>query len=375
MPTQSSDIYVPGGPAIEFSNPGQKWKIDKGVDVGSSGPAVLSLHMNNTLVNKGSIYSFNAYGAQFYKDNAKLVNKETGDIKGETFGVLFTPDDVTDTKGAAINDGEIFGGVGGIYNTAMGDFEVDNQGEIYGFTYGIFSQGALPGSTSGPIIKNGGSIKSDIYGVWVGAPDPSLRSKIVNQKDGVIKGGKIDEGGAAVFNTGKMTLVNKGMIKGDVNSPTVDKATITNTGKIKGDVYLGQGDDTLDNTDGEVTKKIFGFDGNDKLTAGDAKDKFVFMGPINGTSNIDRVKNFESGKDKFFLAEGAFGDLTAGPLAKSAFRKGTEAEDADDRIIYDQDSGKLYLDDGVGGSAPIQFAKVDPGQKLKYSDFTVELFV
>ncbi|WP_421726002.1 hypothetical protein [Bauldia sp.] len=60
-------------------------------------------------------------------------------------------------------------------------------------------------------------------------------------------------------------------------------------------------------------------------------------------------------------------------MAKSAFRKGTEAEDVDDRIIYDQDSGKLYLDDGVGGSGPIQFAKVDPGRTLKYSDFTVDL--
>ncbi|WP_421726005.1 hypothetical protein [Bauldia sp.] len=85
------------------------------------------------------------------------------------------------------------------------------------------------------------------------------------------------------------------------------------------------------------------------------------------------MKKFESGKDTFVLEQGAFAVLPLGPLAKSAFRKGTEAKDGDDWIIYDQDSGELYFDgDGIGGNGAIQFAKVDPGQKLKHSDFTVE---
>ncbi|WP_421726404.1 hypothetical protein [Bauldia sp.] len=376
MPKQSSDIFNPGGFTIEFSKSGQKWTIEKGVDVGSTGSAIFSAFTGSTLVNKGYIYSYGGSGALFTKNNATLINKETGLIDGGQYGVFFVPDSPAGVKGSVENHGMILGLQAGIFSPLMGDLTVKNHGEIYGFLYGVYSAGSESGATSGPVIKNYNSIKSDSYGVLVATPNLSLRTKVVNQKDGVIKGSTIDQGGAAVFNPiGDMNLINKGKIVGDVWVTNSDESTVANTGKIKGDVHLGFGDDELDNTDGEVTKKIFGFDGNDKLTAGDAKDKFVFIGPINGTTNIDRVKNFESGKDKFFLAEGAFGDLTAGPLAKSAFRKGTEAKDADDRIIYDKDTGKLYLEDGVGGSAPIQFAKVDPGQTLKYSDFTVEVFV
>ncbi|WP_421726001.1 hypothetical protein [Bauldia sp.] len=395
MPTQSTDIYVPGAPAIQFSQSGQKWKIDKNVDVGSSVPAIVSEYTNNTVSNKGTIYSYANAGVYFTKDNATLINKETGYINGGMSGVYFESASITDLKGFVFNYGQIFGHDAGVANLGMSDFVVENRGEIYGHQNGIYSEAANAGSTAGPVIKNAGAITSDNYGVFVDAP--GLRSKIVNQKDGVIKGGMFGEPGAAVFNEGgKMTLVNKGKIKGDIDSENVDKDTVTNTGKIKGDidlggandtidntggmikgdVRLGKGDDTFDNRDGKVTGRIFGESGKDTLIAGDARDTFVFFGVIDGTTNIDRIKKFESGKDTFILEQTAFNTLGSGPLAKSAFRKGTEAKDGDDRIIYDQDTGKLYLDsNGNAGGGQVQFAKVDPGQTLKYSDFTVELFV
>ncbi|WP_421726405.1 hypothetical protein [Bauldia sp.] len=371
MPKQSSDIFVPGGTAIEFSKSGQKWTIEKGVEVGAVGTTIFSEFADSTLVNKGYIYSYAVYGAWFTGNNTTLVNKETGLINGSQFGVLISPNLATDIEGSVENYGKIFGGSAGIHNTAMPDFTVDNHGEINGYAYGVHSLALNVGSTPGQVIKNFDSIKSDIYGIYVTSL-ASLRSKVVNQKDGVIEGGKIVDGGAAVFNgSGGLNLINKGKIKGDIWSPSSADNTVTNTGKIEGGVRLGSGDDELDNIDGRVTGYIWGADGKDKLIAGDKKEKFVF----DDLTDFDRVKNFESGKDKFFLDQAAFGTIGLGPLAKSAFRKGTEAEDADDRVIYHKDSGKLYVDDdGVDGNGPVQFAKVDPGQKLKYSDFTVEVF-
>ncbi|WP_421726403.1 hypothetical protein [Bauldia sp.] len=375
MPKQSSDIFNPVGPAIPFSKSGQKWKIDKDVNVGSAGSAIFSAFTDSTLVNKGHVYSYNLYGAFFTKNNATLINKETGLINGP-FGVVFDPDVLTDVKGSVENHGNIVGYLAGIYNSELGDFTVKNYGDIYGYEDGIYSNASNAGSTAGPVIKNFNSITSDEHGVSVGANDPSLRSKVVNQKDGVIEGGKIEEGGAAVYNpTGKIILINKGTIKGDVDVRNTENDTITNTGKINGTVILGAGNDKLDNRDGKVTGYIFGLEGKDKLIAGDAKEKFVFLGVLDGTTNVDRVKKFESGKDKFLLDKGSFPDLDTGPLAKAAFRKDIAAQDADDRIVYDETTGGLYYDDdGFGGDPQVLFARLDAGQKLKYSDFRVEFF-
>jgi serralysin len=56
----------------------------------------------------------------------------------------------------------------------------------------------------------------------------------------------------------------------------------------------------------------------------------------------------------------------------SAFVTGTEALDANDRIIYDSDSGALLYDsDGSGGVAPVQFAELATGLALTNLDFFV----
>ncbi|WP_421725174.1 hypothetical protein [Bauldia sp.] len=374
MPKQTSDIFMPGDYAIAFSKSGQKWKIDKEVDVGANGPTVVSEFTDSTLVNKGYIYSYSAYGVWFTRDNGTLINKETGHINGGTFGVYFDPVLSTDVNGSVENHGKIFGNVAGIYSPEQGDFATENHGEIYGYTYGIYSVGFFVGSTKGPVIKNYDSIKSDQFGIYLVAIDENLRSKVVNQKDGVIEGGTLEDGYAAVFNAnGDMTLINKGKIKGGVSGTTGEEFTLTNTGKIKGDVRLGFEDDKLDNRDGNITGYIWGHFGRDKLIAGDKKEKFVF----DDLTDFDRVKNFESGKDTFILDQNAFLALAPGPLEKSAFRRGTEAEDGDDRIIYDETTGNVYYDiDGDGGGfAPVRFAKVDAGQKLKYSDFIIDNFV
>jgi Ca2+-binding RTX toxin-like protein len=57
-------------------------------------------------------------------------------------------------------------------------------------------------------------------------------------------------------------------------------------------------------------------------------------------------------------------------LSAAAFRLGAAAADADDRIIYDSATGRIYYDaDGSGGGAKVLFAQVAAGTTLTNTDF------
>jgi Ca2+-binding RTX toxin-like protein len=57
-------------------------------------------------------------------------------------------------------------------------------------------------------------------------------------------------------------------------------------------------------------------------------------------------------------------------LAEGAFQLGTAAADADDRIIYDSATGKLFYDaDGNAAGAQVLFAQVTAGTALTDVDF------
>jgi serralysin len=59
-------------------------------------------------------------------------------------------------------------------------------------------------------------------------------------------------------------------------------------------------------------------------------------------------------------------------LSSGAFANGTAAQDADDRIIYNQATGELWFDaDGNGAGAAVQFALLAAGTTLTASDIVV----
>ncbi len=112
----------------------------------------------------------------------------------------------------------------------------------------------------------------------------------------------------------------------------------------------------------------------DVLTGGAGEDTFRFSTAL-GDGNVDRITDFRVADDTIlldnlvFAALGEDGPLAAGALYRSA--SGT-AHDADDRILYDTDSGVLSYDaDGTGDDAAIRFARLSPDLALSASDFTI----
>ncbi|MBB4038649.1 hypothetical protein GGR34_000278 [Microvirga flocculans] len=123
--------------------------------------------------------------------------------------------------------------------------------------------------------------------------------------------------------------------------------------------------------------RISGGLGNDALAGGSGKDIFVFDTKPNKSANVDKVLDFKSKDDSFFLDDKVFTKLGKGSskgvkLASKMFVEGTKAKDADDRIVYDRKTGSLYYDaDGTGKSAQVKIATLANKEKLFYHDFFV----
>jgi Ca2+-binding RTX toxin-like protein len=156
---------------------------------------------------------------------------------------------------------------------------------------------------------------------------------------------KFDEGGSK-----KDYYINAGM--GD------DKVT-----GGKGDDFLvgGAGNDTLS-----------GGSGDDSLLGGGGSDTFLFAsGP--GKGGLDAIQDFSVADDLILLDSAVFAGLAAGPLAAEAFTLSSAAREADDRIIYNPDTGNLCFDaDGCGPDGSVIFANLaNRPADLSAADFAI----
>jgi len=114
--------------------------------------------------------------------------------------------------------------------------------------------------------------------------------------------------------------------------------------------------------------------GGDVLYGMGGADSFRFSTAL-GNGNVDWIKDFTVGDDSIlldnliFTSVGGDGDLALGAFYKSS---AGVAHDADDRIIYDTDSGVLSYDaDGSGEDAAIQYARLSTHLTLSASDFLI----
>jgi len=150
-------------------------------------------------------------------------------------------------------------------------------------------------------------------------------------------------------------------------------------------LYGGSGNDKLvgqngaDNLDGGSGNDVlYGGNGNDALDGGLGHDTFVFDCAVTA-ANSDTISGFNAtgtgaDSDSIYLAASIYGSLSAGNFRANSTGN---AEFADDRIVYETDTGAIYYDsDGFGGSDGTLVATLRPGiliGTLDWSDFTQTL--
>ncbi|MQX96908.1 hemolysin [Sinorhizobium medicae] len=132
------------------------------------------------------------------------------------------------------------------------------------------------------------------------------------------------------------------------------------------------GSDTL--IGGRGSDLLDGGLGADTLIGGAGEDTFRFSTAL-GNGNVDGIRDFDVIDDTILLDNLIFESVGGdGALALGAFfgSAGGLAHDADDRIIYDTDSGVLSYDaDGAGEIAAIQYAQLSTNLKLSAADFII----
>jgi serralysin len=166
----------------------------------------------------------------------------------------------------------------------------------------------------------------------------------------------------------------------------VETTGLVLTGTPGADSLIGEaGDDAIAGLGGhDVLKGEAGNDrlsgglGNDQLWGGTGRDTFVFDTKLNKSANVDRIFDFSAADDSFQLDNAVFTKLGSGSAARpkkitsDMFVKGTQARDAEDRIIYDQKTGAVYYDeDGTGAKAQVKIAILTNKAALSHNDFFV----
>ncbi len=150
------------------------------------------------------------------------------------------------------------------------------------------------------------------------------------------------------------TLIVNAMPLGDSNHMIYDGSAETD-GRF---VFFGS----------QAADIFLGGDGDDRLHGLGGADIFAFTTAL-GAGNVDTIVGFVAGTDKIGLDDAIFTAI-GGTLGAGAFVIGTQAGDADDRIIYSSASGALLYDaDGNGAGAAVQFATLSTGLALTASDF------
>ncbi|MFM6829019.1 MAG: calcium-binding protein, partial [Novosphingobium sp.] len=109
----------------------------------------------------------------------------------------------------------------------------------------------------------------------------------------------------------------------------------------------------------------------DTLTGGEGADQFV----LDDKQLLDDViADFTVGEDKIVLDTSAFAAFSGSEaVSANQFAIGTKATSAEQRLIYDQASGRLYYDaDGNGGAAKKFVASITNHAAIGAGDFVVQ---
>ncbi|MBS3648666.1 hypothetical protein KEU06_08485 [Pseudaminobacter sp. 19-2017] len=148
---------------------------------------------------------------------------------------------------------------------------------------------------------------------------------------------------------------------------------LNGTGNALANTIRGNsGDNTLKG--GAGNDFLAGALGKDTLVGGAGADTFFFDTAL-GAGNVDTITDFDVPSDTIRLENSVFkaivgtGILTAAQFVKNASGK---AMDANDRIIYETDTGRLIYDsNGSASGGAVEFAVLKPGLALTAADFVI----
>lgn len=150
-------------------------------------------------------------------------------------------------------------------------------------------------------------------------------------------------------------------------------AAVNGAAADAGSAYTLRGNEFAQTVVGNMAANVLdGRGGSDVLIGLGGADVFAFTtAPVAG--EVDTIADFGA-EDRIGLDAGLFRGLAevATAVAADRFVLGTAARDADDRIIYDQATGRLFYDgDGNGAGAAVQFAQLAAGTALSAASFVL----
>lgn len=139
------------------------------------------------------------------------------------------------------------------------------------------------------------------------------------------------------------------------------------------DMLIGSGgNDELLGRDGNDT--LDGGFGNDMLTGGEGKDRFMVSGSAI-KFNIDTITDFNAADDTIAIDNLFMPKMKEGGLRANTFWIGAQAHDGNDRIIFDNATGKLWYDeDGKGHKMAQLIGMLDTAGitgTLNHADFVI----
>ncbi|WP_295529542.1 hypothetical protein [Novosphingobium sp. Chol11] len=271
-------------------------------------------------------------------------------------------------SGSTINAG---GGNDNVIGSQSADLVTGGLGDD--ILSGGFGEDTLNGGGGNDWLDGGGGADVMIGGV---GDDSSVVDDIGDVVREVLDAGKDTVASSVTFTIGAhvedLTLTGTASIDGNGS-----RLTNVLTGNSGDNILFGAGgDDRLLGLDGDDT--LNGGTGQDVLTGGLGADTFHFASKSSASlgSTMDIVTDFNGREgDKLAFSKAVFTGLgSIGGLEEAAFHAGTSAHDADDRIIYDQATGKVYYDaDGNGRSAQTLLATIGETDHaaLTYADFLI----
>jgi Ca2+-binding RTX toxin-like protein len=326
---------------------------------------------DDTLAGQGGNDTLIGDDGNDYLNGGTGIDDMTGGLGDDTYIVDNTGDVVTEVAGGGID--WVYSSIGYSLGANVehlrltGTAAIDGTGNaVANRMLGNSASNLLVGLGGNDIINGGSGADTMVGGTGNDRYSVSDAADLVSESAGA----GIDQVFATVSytlatNVEHLTLTGSGSINatgnGVANKLTGNSATNTLGGLGGNDVIAGGGGDD----------HLLGGSGNDRLIGGAGVDNFYFDTAPNANTNFDKIVDFTPTDDTIQLDLAVFTGIAGpGTLAAGAFRLGTAAADADDRIIYDSATGKIFYDaDGNAAGAQVLFAQVTAGTALTNVDF------